>query len=289
LHLNQYHRSMKILTLFLFLCLTQLAQSQYYYNDIAGARSLGERMKDYAANKVKTVTATGYDKQGVKTTDFNEWQEVDPSQNLFRIATRNGQQVNRQTYQFDNKYRLLSIRDSSIFIKSVSSYTYDANDNIVSIRTVTEDQDTLTEFSETEERQWTYSGPGKPQRMLRILNGKDSSEYRFTIDEQGNVIDEQLFRRGTGIDPIYYYYDKNKRLTDIVRYNKRMKALMADMMFEYDDNNRMIQKITTLSVANPDYLIWRYVFDERGLKTKEALFDKQKQLTGRIDYQYSFF
>jgi hypothetical protein len=59
-------------------------------------------------------------------------------------------------------------------------------------------------------------------------------------------------------------------------------------MFEYDDNNRVIQKITTLSTINPDYLIWRYLYDDKGFKTKEALFDKQKELTGRIEYQYSF-
>ena len=60
-------------------------------------------------------------------------------------------------------------------------------------------------------------------------------------------------------------------------------------MFEYDDNDRVIQKITTLSNLNMGaYLIWRYVYDEKGLKSKEALFNHEKQMTGKIDFLYSF-
>jgi len=60
------------------------------------------------------------------------------------------------------------------------------------------------------------------------------------------------------------------------------------MMFEYDEQNRVIQKITTTPSLNVTYLIWRYIFDERGLKTKEALFNNDKQLTGKIEYSYMF-
>jgi hypothetical protein len=55
-----------------------------------------------------------------------------------------------------------------------------------------------------------------------------------------------------------------------------------------DKSGRVIQKITTISINNPDYLIWRYLFNEKGLKTKEALFDKLKELEGRIEYSYTF-
>ena len=58
-------------------------------------------------------------------------------------------------------------------------------------------------------------------------------------------------------------------------------------MFEYDDNDRVIQKITTTSSLHLGYLIWRYQFDENGLKTKEALFNKDKELTGKIEYKYT--
>ena len=260
--------------------------SQYYYTDLVDARLINERMKNLTAQKVKLVTATGYDAAGAKTSDFSERQEVDGEKKSINITSRNGQQVNRQYYQFDNDYRLTSVTDSSDGIKTVTSYAYDNNGNITSIKTAV--KDSLQDFIETIEHQYQYNTVGKPERLLRILNGKDSSEYRFTLEEHKNVADEQLFRRGVGYDRVYYYYDDKNRLTDVVRYNKKAQKLLPTMMFEYDDTGRIIQKLTVVSADNPDYLIWRYLYDAKGLKTKEALFNKNKELTGRIEYTYAF-
>jgi hypothetical protein len=259
--------------------------SQYYYTDLVDARLINDRMKNLIAQKVKLITATGYDAAGAKTSDFSERQEVDGEKKSINITSRNGQQVNRQYYQFDNDYRLTSVTDSSDGIKTVTSYAYD-NGNITSIKTAV--KDSLQDFIETIEHQYQYNTVGKPERLLRILNGKDSSEYRFTLEEHKNVADEQLFRRGVGYDRVYYYYDDKNRLTDVVRYNKKAQKLLPTMMFEYDDTGRIIQKLTVVSADNPDYLIWRYLYDAKGLKTKEALFNKNKELTGRIEYTYAF-
>ena len=278
---------MKTPLLILSLALFQLANSQYYYNDIVGAKAYGDRMKDYVTNKVKTITAVGFDKEGAKTSDFNEYQEINAQSSTLKITTRNGQTITRQTYQFDPQFRLTNLIDSSGSIKSVTVYQYNNSGNISSIKTSTLDADS-SEFSEGEEHQWIYNSNGKPEKMWRILNGKDSTEFRFTIDEKGNAADEQQYRRGTGINPIYYYYTDNNQISDIVRYNNRAKRLLPDFMFEYDENGRMIQKITSLSSLKSDYLIWRYAYNQGGLKTKEALFTKDKTLTGRIEYQYTF-
>ena len=260
--------------------------SQYYYTDLVDARLINDRMKNLIAQKVKLITATGYDAAGAKTSDFSERQEVDGEKKSINITSRNGQQVNRQYYQFDNDYRLTSVTDSSDGIKTVTSYAYDNSGNITSIKTAV--KDSLQDFIETIEHQYQYNTVGKPERLLRILNGKDSSEYRFTLEEHKNVADEQLFRRGVGYDRVYYYYDDKNRLTDVVRYNKKAQKLLPTMMFEYDDTGRIIQKLTVVSADNPDYLIWRYLYDAKGLKTKEALFNKNKELTGRIEYTYAF-
>jgi len=268
----------------LMLPLTVLCQ--YYYNDIMDARLINERMKNLAAQKVKTIVATGYDATGAKTSDFNEWQEIDAEKKLLKITTRNGQQVNRQYFQFDSQFRLISIIDSSGDIKTITRYRYDNNDNIISIRSSM--SDSTQDFNDTIEHQYQYNASGKPEKLWRIINGTDSSEYRFTLEENKNVADEQLYRRGVGYDRIYYYYDSKNRLTDIVRYNNKVKKLLPSLMFEYDDAGRIIQKMTILSSDNPDYLIWRYLYNNKGLKTKEALFNKQKELTGRIEYAYTF-
>ena len=124
--------------------------------------------------------------------------------------------------------------------------------------------------------------------MLRIINKTDSLEVRFVYDKLGNIIEEWNVRRGVYSDAIQYYYDDKNRLTDIVRFNHKANRLLPDFLFEYDDSDRVIQKISTTSAGlKGSYLIWRYIFNEKGLKAKEALFDKDKQLKGRIDYSYN--
>ncbi|MDP4262308.1 MAG: hypothetical protein Q8941_07230 [Bacteroidota bacterium] len=269
--------------------------AQYYYNDLPGTQEINNKMKAYLSARVQSVTATGYDPQGVKTTDFNEWQEVQANGPVLKITTRNGQTVTRVYYQFDNKTRLISTRDSAGDAQNITSYTYDASGNLVSIKTSL--KDSPDSLNETEVHQWLYNAAGKPVKMFRIMNGTDTAEYRFTLDEHGNIADETQYRKGIGGDSVYYiyenqrvyyYYDARNRITDIVRYNKKAKRLLPDIMFEYDDNNRVIQRTTVVSSTTPDYFIWRYAFDEKGLKTKEALFNKFKELKGRIEYTYSF-
>lgn len=277
---------MKNTVLFASFFVTSFAFGQHYYNDIADARHLGERMKTYIGQQVKTITATGYDARGARATDFNEWQEINAAEKTWRISTRNGQQIRRQDYRFDEQDRLVSLADSSGEITSTTNYTYNANGRLNSI--VTSSRDSLNDFSQSIAHYYHYNADGQLTGLWRVTNGTDSAEYRFTIDEHGNVADEQLYRRGVSLDLIYYYYDDKNRLTDIVRYDKKTKKLLPVSMFEYDDNNRVIQKMSVLSINNPDYIIWRYAFNAQGLKTKEALFNKQKELTGRIDYAYTF-
>ena len=121
--------------------------------------------------------------------------------------------------------------------------------------------------------------------MLRIKNSRDTMFVSFKLDENGNVVEEQATRLGKQSDPVYYYYDASNRLTDIVRFNNKAKRLLPEYMFEYAPGNQVIQKIT-VPANGSDYLIWRYLYDARGLKVKEAMYDKYKTLTGKIEYKY---
>lgn len=276
---------MKNTVLSLCLLLSFTVQAQYYYNDIVGTAEIEARMKSYAQNKVRTVRAIGSDANGTKSTDFDEYQEVQDNGKALRVVSRNGFARSIQNYQFDDKGKLIRMTDSSNVTQSVSRYNYDASGRIQSIENTM--LDTSKDFNDNEIHYYQYNSSGKPLKLWRIRNGSDSLEVRFTLDENGNVSDEQVFRNGVGVDPVHYYYDDNNRLSDIVRYNKKLKKLMPDMMFEYDENNRVIQKITPLPQLTLGYVIWRYIYDGRGLKTKEALFNRDKQLTGKIDYTYT--
>ena len=270
---------------FLFLLLFYFAgNSQYYYKDLVAAGDITRLMKTYTANNIKKITAKGITPEGSPTSEFSEVGEINGT--TLKVTTNNNKAIATIKYSFNDRGQLISSVDSAINVKSTSTYTYDANGKIISISNSATDADSSGDFSQTEVHQYIYKD-GKLDKMWRIINKTDSLEVRFVTDEHGNVIEERNFRRGVLADPVYYYYDDRNRLTDIVRFNYKANRLLPDYLFEYDDNDRVIQKITTTSGNNLGYLTWRYLFDEKGLKTKEALFNKDKQLQGRIDFSYN--
>lgn len=262
------------------------ANSQYYYKDIVAATEITKQMKTYIANNVHKVTATGITPQGVPAPDFNETHEVLANGTIMKITTKINQTVSSLRHSFNGSGLLISTVDSAAGVRSVSTYAYDANGKIISISNSATDADSTGDFSQNEVHNYVYKN-GKLDKMWRIINSKDSMEVKFVVDENGNVTEERKYKTRVLSDPIYYYYDEKNRLTDIVRFNYKANRLLPDFLFEYDDNDRVIQKITTTSGGNLGYLTWRYLFNEKGLKTKEALFDKDKKLQGRIDYAYN--
>ena len=277
---------MKKLPFLLLLLFFVDANSQYYYKDIVAAADIARLMKTYNANNIKKVTAKGITPEGGAASDFTEVGEINANGTSLRITTTNNKIVSTLTFNFNDRGLLISSVDSTVAVKSTSTYTYDANGKITSINNSANDADSSGDFSQTEIHQYIYKD-GKLDKMWRIINRKDSLEVRFVIDDNGKVLEERNFRRGVLADPIYYYYDDRNRLTDIVRFNYKANRLLPDYLFEYDENDRVIQKITTTSGKNLGYITWRYLFDEKGLKTKEALFNKDKELQGRIDYSYN--
>jgi len=270
---------------FLFLLLFYFAaNSQYYYKDIVAAADITRLMNIYTANNIQKITAKGITPEGSLSSDFSEVGEVNGT--TLKVTTNNNKAFSTLKFNFNDRGQLVNSVDSAINVKSTSTYTYDVNGKIISISNSATDADSSGDFSQTEVHQYIYKD-GKLDKMWRIINKKDSLEVRFGTDEHGNVIEERNFRRGVLADPVYYYYDDRNRLTDIVRFNYKANRLLPDYLFEYDDNDRVIQKITTTSGNNLGYLTWRYLFNEKGLKTKEALFNKDKQLQGRIDYSYN--
>lgn len=268
----------------LFLLSFYQANSQYYYKDLIAAADLTRQMKTYTANNIRKVTAVTTAPNGAPSKDFSEVYEING--NTLRITTTINNVASSLRHTFNNTGQIITTVDSAAGVKSTSTYTYDAAGKIISISNSSTDADSSAYFSQTEVHQYIYKD-GKLDKMWRIINRKDSVEVRFVLDKNGNVIEEWNVKRGTFSDPLEYYYDDKNRLTDIVRFNHKANRLLPDYMFVYDDNDRVIQKVTTTSGSKLGYFTWRYVFDERGLKTKEAIFNKDKELQGRIDYTYN--
>ncbi|HYH14470.1 MAG TPA: hypothetical protein VD794_04595 [Flavisolibacter sp.] len=259
--------------------------AQYYYKDVIGTNETAAIIKLYQQHKVNRVVLNSFDGDGTKSDAFYVEQSFSPAANTLKTITRSGITLESVlTTYLNSNGQVAKTVDSSSGLVSTSIYTYNNEGLLINVNQSS--IDTSNNFSQFEEHQWQYEN-GKVSRLLRIKNRKDTAIIIFKLDNAGNVSEEQSTRNGIASDPVYYYYDDQNRLTDIVRYNNKVRKLLPEYMFEYSGSNQVIQKITVPSNSS-DYLIWRFQYDNRGLKIKEAIYNKQKQLNGKIEYVYSF-
>lgn len=270
----------------LFLVLFSLGvHAQYYYKDIIGAQETANLIKNYRNHKVSRVVLNSYDAENTKNDEFYVEQVFSAADQMLRTITRSGVTSESILISYaDANGNVIKTIDSSETIVSTSVYNYNSDGMLQSV--TSNSTDSGHSINQVEEHHWEYAN-GKIARMLRIKDKKDTSIISFKTDEKGNIIEEQSIRKGLVSEPVYYYYDKNNRLTDIVRFSNKAKRLLPEYMFEYSPANQVIQKIT-VPANSSDYLIWRYQYDNKGLKIKEAVYDKHKQLTGKIEYLYQF-
>lgn len=276
---------MKALFLSTALFLGTTAFSQYYYKDIVGTRETAGIMKAYQNHKVSRVLLNSFDEDGTKTENFHVEQVFSPATGMLRTITRSGVSDEAVlTSYVDEKGQVVKTVDSSRLMISTALYNYDNEGRLLSYSSTSTDSSHRMNLEEV--HQWIYKD-GRIDRMLRIKNKVDTTVVTFVYDDRGNIVEESSVRRGIKSEPVYYYYDAQNRLTDVVRYNNKVRKLLPEYMFEYSSSNQVIQKMT-FPANNSEYLIWRYQYDDRGLKVKEAVFNKQKQLNGKIEYIYSF-
>jgi len=261
------------------------ASAQHYYKDIIGTQETSGIMKAYQSNKVNRVVLTSYDENNTRSDDFFVEQQFAPAARTLKTTTRSGVAHESVLISIiDDNGNVIKTIDSSDIVISITTYNYNPAGQLVSV--ISSSSDSSGKTNESEQHLWQYNN-NKVARMLRIKNRIDTTYVNFKMDEVGNISEEQETRKGVKSEPVYYYYDASNRLTDIVRYSNKAKRLLPEYMFEYSPSNQVIQKITVPSNSD-NYLIWRYQYNGQGLKTKEVIYNKQKQLAGKVEYQYSF-
>lgn len=260
--------------------------SQYYYKDIIGAKESNDLVRIYRSAGVRSVLVKSYDGSNQRIEDLVLQQQYSPTSRVLTTrsqSAQSGQSVLKSF--FDESGKLVKAIDSSSLAIWTTSYGYTPAGKLSSL--IITSTDSTRDFMELEEHYWQYLPDGKPARLLKIKNKVDTSFVELKLDANGNVVEEQEKRKNKVLDPVYYYYDENNRLTDIVRFNAKANRLLPEYLFEYSAKDQVIQRIT-VPANSSEYIIWRYQYDEKGLKTREAVYNKQKQLTGRIEYEYGF-
>lgn len=261
------------------------ASAQYYYKDVVGARESSNLIRALMKSKVSTVTLSSFDASNQQDNDFGVQQRFDPSARSLTTETRSQSSGSSHLVSYaDANGNIIRTVDSSDMVVSTTEYRYDAAGQLSAV--ISSSADSGHTADENEQHLWEWKD-GKLVRMLRIKNGRDTSFVNFKLDEKGNLAEETETHRGVTAQPVYYYYNDNGLITDIVRFSKRAGRLLPEYMFEYNDAGQVSQKITVPENSS-NYLVWRYVYNAKGLKSRELIYNKQKKLTGKIEYQYTF-
>lgn len=264
-------------------CIT--ASGQYYYKDLLSTQQINETFNLYQQNKVGTVTLNSYQGSTPVTEGFECEQKVNLARRQVVTYTKTADAgATYFTAYYNPQGMLVQSVDSTPETVSTSLYTYASKSRLL----VLEHQTRATDNSSTstEKHIWQYSSNGSLQQMIRIKDGSDSTIVRCTVDEKGNVTEEEAMHKGTSLGKIYYYYDAKNRLTDIVRYNARAGRLMPDYIFEYEENGEL-STMTVVPEGSNDYQKWYYKYNEGGLKAVEFCYNKKSVLLGKVEYTYT--
>lgn len=274
---------MKTLLFFLLAAFSINAHAQYYYKDIVSTTETNGMMQAYKNAKVNKVTLISYDENNTRNEDFTVAQVMDAATGILTTTTQNGlEEPSILISQTDASGRVIRTTDSNANAVSISEYQYRPDGKLMAVTSRSLDRKSNFNISETHE--WQYEGD-RPAGMRRVRNGKDTTHIQFVRDDKGNITEEISMRKGVKGEPVYYYYNDKNQLTDIVRFNNKAKRLLPEYMFEYNENGQVIQRIT-FPANSSNYTIWRYQYNPQGLRIKEAIYNKGKELIGKIEYNY---
>jgi len=261
------------------------AESQYYYKDIVLSRQNQENWKSFRNQKVKEVSIQSIDANNEPTPGFTCTQVVSPDFSSITTFTKSANiSASILTTYYDRNGRIIRTVDTSDTYKSTTEYSYYDNGEISSM--LNNSVETDNHISATEKHIWIYDGT-ELKKMIKIKGETDSTIVNLVKDEKGNIVEEKSIRGGQSLPSVYYYYDNDRRLTDIVRYSQKAGRLLPDYVFEYN-SDRISSMLVVIPAGSNNYQKWQYSYNPNGLKVSETCYDKKRQLIVKINYTYSF-
>jgi len=275
----------KIFSCFILLIVISFAaNAQYFYKDIWTIQQLTKDFSILKNENVRSVEVKSFEDDGEPSQDFFCERKIDRDFTKSETVTRSiiTQQSLLVSYYNDRGWLIKTVDSTQTSLSRVE-YAYDNKGHTVTVTSFTKANDENGGITET--HQYIYNAAGKPEKMIRKKNNADVSTVNFTIDDKGNVIDEEEILRGVKGRKYFYYYDDKNRLTDVVHYNERAKRLLPDYMYEYNTAGQIKQMISTDdNISN--YFTWTYSYNDRRLRETERCYSKEKRLLGSIKYEY---
>jgi hypothetical protein len=259
-------------------------QAQYYFNDLMANIQTHKQYKLLRALKVKKIIATAQESaNSTPETLLTEEVSTDGKRIIIYTSLQNGK-TSRTTTQYEMG-KLKKSESNNKGVESTTLYSYNEAGLPTLIQSTT--KDTFLSSLTGEAHQYYYKQDGSPDYAYIIRNQSDTVRVNFTTDNQKSVLEETWTRRNKEIEKYYYYYNDKQQLTDIVRFNSKSKKLLPDFVYTYNEAGNIIQMIQVPRTGN-NYITWKYNYNDKGLKTSENCFNKEKQLLGTVGYSYEY-
>lgn len=277
-----YTKLFSITSILLALC--SGVNAQYFYKDIWTNQQLTKEFAILKNENIRNVSIKSFEDDGEPSDEFYLEKKINRNHTKSEMISRS--YITNQSLMvsyYNEEGQIVKTVDSTQTSLVRSDYAYDNKGRISMITNLTKANNEAGGISET--HQYFYNTKGKPEKMIRRKNNVEVSTINFSLDDKGNVIDEEEITRGRKGRKYLYYYDDKNRLTDVVHYNERAKRLLPDYMYEYNQLNQIKQMISTDDNTN-NYFIWKYTYNDQRLRESEKCFSKERRLLGSIQYQY---
>ena len=276
---------MKTFCLYLTILLISFSNhicAQYYYRDIVSITQANNEMNNYKKAGFKNIKIKSIDPNGEESIDFFCEKKIAKDYRKTSLYTRTGNEGKSLMESFFDKNGLLiKTYDSSDLVVLKNEFVYNEKKMLIKTSSFSRSNDDDFINENLEIHLYHYNDSGLPTNMYRIKNNSDTTMILFSIDENNNIAIEKDTKNGS---KYYYYYNESNRLTDIVHTNEFKQKLIADYVFEYNDEGQ-INQMTTTEDGIDNFTVWKYDF-ENNLKVKERIFDKNGMLIGKIIYEY---
>ncbi|MEO6917022.1 MAG: hypothetical protein ABI151_16545 [Chitinophagaceae bacterium] len=275
----------KLLFLAALMTLTLSASSQYYYKDLVSTQQINNTYRLLRQNKIKLVKLKSYQGAVPIEEGFICEQRVNLARNEVVTYTKTANSPETFfTAIYNAQGSLVRTTDSTAEAVSTTRFTYNNAGKLELLNTETHATDKSSVSSES--HRWEYRN-NQPYRMFRTKNDVDTASFYFTVDQKGNLSEEEQKTGKFLSRKMFYYYDEKNRLTDIVQYSPLAKRLLPNYVFEYEDNGEL-STMTVVPEGSNDYQKWYYKYDEGGLRLVEFCYDRKNELLGKIEYDYQF-
>lgn len=270
------------------LLIMHTASGQFYYQDIYSTQQANNDHSLLKKNKVKRLIIRSMDANLEINNNFLCEKTYDHDYREETATTKSSQTGNSVLISiFNDHNQIIQSTDSSGTSATTTQYIYNSSGNLLEISFNSNSGDMIDQSGFSEDHIYQYDSSGSLSKMIRKKNGGDYSIVEFTTDSTGQVIEEQEIVRQSQNPAIFYKYQGPGKLTDIFRYNKDKAKMLADQMFDYDNQGQLAQMTTVLSDTD-DYNTWKYYYDKKGLILKEECYEKGQDLLGIMQYSYNY-